>query len=696
VTPFDDLQAYLGLPRVGELRLSPHGTWLAATVHSLSADRRKFVPSIWRIPATPAVSNAPDGSDAPEQPGAGQPGGAVRLTRSAAGEDGAAFLPDGSLLFMSRRTAPASTPPDAEATDADAPTALWLLPATGGEAQRVAAPPGGISQVATATGCALVALTSALLPGSTGAADDEARRKARKDAGVSAILHESGPVRHWDHDLGPDALRVLLTGVAGAEEPRDLTGAPGRALDEHHLELAPDGGKVVTGWSVFEGNGARREEVAVIDCASGERTALLAAAGHDFNDPRISPDGSSVVAIRERHETYDSPGDVTLVVTKLDSSGSPEDLLPGFDRWPHSAAWAPDSGSVFFTADDGGRCPVFRVDLATGVVTRLTEDHGAYSSLCPAPGGRFLYALRSAVDSPPAAVRLDLTSPGSMPARLAGPAAEPVLPGRLAEVQAQASDGALIRGWLVLPGAAAGVAPAPLLLWVHGGPLSSWNSWSWRWNPWLAAARGYAVLLPDPALSTGYGLDFIARGHAAWGARPFDDLMAITDAVVARPDIDVGRTAAMGGSFGGYMANWIAGHTDRFRAIVTHASLWALDQMFGTTDSPALWWRHFGTPASHPERYAANSPHLHAGQIATPMLIIHGDKDYRVPIGEALRLWSDLGGRPGNLAGTKFLYFPDENHWVLTPGNAAIWYETVFAFLAQHVLGQPWRRPELL
>jgi dipeptidyl aminopeptidase/acylaminoacyl peptidase len=328
-------------------------------------------------------------------------------------------------------------------------------------------------------------------------------------------------------------------------------------------------------------------------------------------------------------------------------------------------------------------------------VTRLTTDDGAYTSLCPAPDGRSVYALRAAVGSPPAAVRLDASQPGE-PDRLDGPAGPLRLPGRLTEIETTASDGAALRAWLVLPTAAAADSPAPLLLWVHGGPLSSWNTWSWRWNPWLMAARGYAVLLPDPALSTGYGLDFIARGHAEWGGRPFTDLMAITDAAVARPDIDETRTGMMGGSFGGYMANWIAGHTGRFQAIVSHASLWALDQMFGTTDSPALWRRLFGTPQSHPERYSANSPHLHAAEISTPMLIIHGDRDYRVPIGEALRMWADLAGGPSGQAGAKFLYFPDENHWVLTPGNATIWYETVFAFLAQHVLGEPWRRPALL
>ena len=726
MTPFHDLHDYMALPRLTGLRLAPDGSWLAASVSALSADGRTFKTSIWRIPAGPAQARPAE----PANPAAaGWAGRAVRLTRSAEGEDNPAFLPDGSLVFLSARPAPpdglsadgssAGQPaaPQSPAAPGDGPArkrALWLLPADGGEACQLTAPPGGISRLATAAAAPLAAFTCPVLPGASGIADDAQRRKSRADAGVTAILHEAAPVRHWDHDLGPDQLRLLVSAVgpdgadqgelAGTElagaSPRDLTSEPGRALDEHHFELTPDGRYAVTGWSVYEACGERREEVAVIDTRTGTRRTLLTAPDADFSSPRISPDGRSVLAIRSGHDTVTEPGDVTLVLVPLDGGADPADLLAGLDRWPAETAWAADSGSVFFTADDHGRRPVFRAELGAAqpgpaTVTRLTTDDGAYASLCPAPDGRSVYALRAAVGSPPAAVRLDASQPGE-PDRLDGPAGPPRLPGRLTEVETTASDGAALRAWLVLPTAAAADSPAPLLLWVHGGPLSSWNTWSWRWNPWLMAARGYAVLLPDPALSTGYGLDFIARGHAEWGGRPFTDLMAITDAAVARPDIDETRTGMMGGSFGGYMANWIAGHTGRFQAIVSHASLWALDQMFGTTDSPALWRRLFGTPQSHPERYSANSPHLHAAEISTPMLIIHGDRDYRVPIGEALRMWADLAGGPSGQAGAKFLYFPDENHWVLTPGNATIWYETVFAFLAQHVLGEPWHRPALL
>ncbi len=527
---------------------------------------------------------------------------------------------------------------------------------------------------------------------------------------------------------------ILVTAVGvrpgAAVLPRDLTPQAGRALDEAAFELSPDGRLVVTGWSADDGAGGLRKDLVVIDTSSGERRTLLSAPGFDFTAPRIAPDGKRVAAIRERHETYDQASALTVVQVPLDAvshravpldvvaqgTGPPDvtapgavrldvvsaegpaetlDLLPGLEHWPAELAWAPDGSAVFITTADHGRGPVLRADLDTGAVTRLSTDHGAYSCLCPSPDGRFLYALRSAIDSPPLVVRLDATRPGE-PEFLHGPAAQPPLPGRLDEIEAAAADGTALRAWLVLPESARPDTPAPLLLWVHGGPYSSWNSWSWRWNPWLMAARGYAVLLPDPGLSTGYGHEFVARGHGHWGDLPFTDLMDITDAAIARGDLDAGRTAVMGGSFGGYMANWIAGHTTRFRAVVSHASLWALEQMFGTTDCPAEWRRQLGTPATRPERYAANSPDRHVAAITTPMLVIHGDKDYRVPVSEALRLWTDLASRPGQLAGSKFLYFPNENHWVLSPGNARIWYETVFAFLAQHVLGEPWERPALL
>jgi dipeptidyl aminopeptidase/acylaminoacyl peptidase len=727
-TPFDDLADYVAIPRVAGLRLSPDGSWLAAAVQTLSADGKKYLTSLWRIDTT-----------------GGPP---RRLTRSAEGEASPRFLPDGSLLFTSKRPDPGAGQTRQDGAPADV-AALWLLPPGGGEARVVAALPGGIAAVDVAAGSGAVVLSSPVLQaagrgveaggnnaeaggnnaeaggdgaeargngaeaGGNTAADDARLRKERGDAGVTAILHESAPVRYWDHDLGPDQLRLFSVDQdrireadgSGAGKPgefaglRDLTPEPGRALDEEAFELTPDGTSVLTGWWHWDPAGESHAELVTVDVATGKRRVLLSAPEYNFERPRVSPDGRLVVCERETQTTAERPPDVTLVLLGVNGAGAAgetgRDLLPGLDRWPGDAAWSPDSAAVYFAADDGGRRPVFRVDVQTGAVTRVTGDRGAYTDLNPAPDGRYLYALRSAVDSPPTPVRIDLSQDAAEagPAALDCPGVPLALPGHLEEVEAAADDGQPIRSWLVLPRAASPASQAPLLLWVHGGPMNSWNAWSWRWNPWLMAARGYAVLLPDPALSTGYGQEFVARGYHDWGARPLADIMAATEPVLARPDIDADRVGMMGGSYGGYMANWIAGHTYRFKAIVSHAGLWALDQMFGTTDHPMFWRPQFGDPLTQPEMYEANSPDRHIERIRTPMLVIHGNKDYRVPVSEALRLWWDLS-RHGLEA--KFLYFPDENHWILTPGNARIWYETVFAFLAQHVLGQDWERPALL
>jgi dipeptidyl aminopeptidase/acylaminoacyl peptidase len=466
-----------------------------------------------------------------------------------------------------------------------------------------------------------------------------------------------------------------------------LTESPGSALWDTDFDVSPDGGFVVTSWQQ-PADGASRHVVLVrIDTDSGERTVVADDPGADLWSPAIAPDGSAIVYARESYSTPEVAPRITLCCLRFGQS--PVDLALDWDRWPTSVAWSRDGSRVIVTADQDGRGPIFSIDPDGGAVTQLTYDDYAYTDVRAAPGG-VLYALRSSYAAPPHPVRID---PDGAVTEL--PCVEPPrLPGTLTEVEATATDGVRVRSWLVLPH---GDAPAPLLLWIHGGPLNSWNVWSWRWNPWLLAARGYAVLLPDPALSTGYGQAFIQRGWGAWGGAPYDDLMAATDAACAHPRIDGDRTAAMGGSFGGYMANWVAGHTDRFDAIVTHASLWALDQFGATTDASYYWIREMT-----PEMVAANSPHNHVGQISTPMLVIHGDKDYRVPIAEALRLWfgllteSRLPSAPDGTSPHQFLYFPSENHWVLSPQHAVLWYQVVTAFLSRHVLGEEIELPETL
>ncbi|VEG39996.1 dipeptidyl aminopeptidase/acylaminoacyl peptidase [Mycolicibacterium flavescens] len=585
--PFHDLDEYVALPRLSGLALSPDGTRLVTTVAQLNDKRTEYVSAVWEL-----------------DPAGAQP--ARRLTRGTKGESAPAFAANGDLLFIAVRPTP---------DDDEPPAALWRLPSTGGEAAQVLALPGGVEAVRPAREEDVVVVRSPLMPSARTIDDDRRLRSLRKDNKITAILHTGYPIRHWDSDLGPGEphlLGVALTDdSARGEDVRDLTAAPGAALRDSDFDVSSDGRFLVTTWQRPAPGASRHSVLMRIDLDSGERTVVVEEPAADVWSPAISPDGATVVYLRETFSNPDTPPRITLGCIRF--GDSPRVLTDDWDRWPASVTWLRDGSAVIVTADQDGRAPVFRVDLADGAVTQLTFDDYCYSDVVAAAGG-VLFALRSSYAAPPHPVRID---PDGAITELPC-AGLPPLPGTLTELETTSADGRRVRSWLALP---AGDGEAPLLLWIHGGPLASWNVWSWRWNPWLLAARGYAVLLPDPGMSTGYGQDFIARGWGAWGGAPFEDLMAITDAACAHPRIDASRTAAMGGSFGGYMANWVAGHTDRFDAIVTHASLWALDQFGATTDSSYYWLREMTRDMAQ-----ANSPHHHVGDIRTPMLVIHATR----------------------------------------------------------------------
>ena len=666
-----NLEDFLALPRVASLHLSPDGRRLVATVQSVAGDGKSFTGALWDVD--------PEG----RRP-------ARRLTHSAQGESAAGLLPDGSILFTSPR-------PDAAASDGkdgDAP-ALYVLPAAGGEPQRLFAPGGGVRDVAVARGSSTVVVCAAVHPGSDSLAGDEAREKARGDAGVSALLFEHYPMHWWDSPLAgrePHYFALDLSSLDGAPPaPRDLTPQPpwNGWLADTAADLSRDGAVLVTGARTRHGADAQ-VDLLRIDVATG-RQRVLQQADADHDQPVISPDGRLVACIRYSWGRPSQPAHQELLVVDLDS-GVAKVLAADWDGTFGALTWAPDSSALFVATEERGHGPVYRLEL-DGTRTRLTAG-GAYGNVLASPDGATLYALRSHVDAPPQPVALDSRTPEQQPRVLQGPpGAVPALDTRVEELEAAGEDGVAIHAWLVLPPDASAATPAPLALFIHGGPYSSWMGWHWRWNPHVLAAHGYAVLLPDPRLSTGYGRAHVDAAWGDWSGRPYTDILACVDAAVARPDVDETRTAAMGGSYGGYMANWIAGHTDRFQAIVSHAGVWAMDQMHGTTDFGPFLEREFGSPVTEFESWMARSPHRSAGSVRTPMLVIHGARDRRVPAEEAVRLWTDLQLRGVD---SKLLWLPDENHWVLKPQTARVWYQTVIAFLDHHVRGLPWRRPELL
>jgi dipeptidyl aminopeptidase/acylaminoacyl peptidase len=690
-----DLETFLAQPRLGGLTLSPDGGRLVVGVSTPAPDGQRFRTALWAID--------PDGEAAPRQ-----------LTRSTPGESAATFGADGSLLFVSPRPDPDAKPEE------DPPAALWSLPPDGGEARLLLAPAAGIEGIDVADDSGDLAVQAGLHPEADSFASDRERTKARKEAGVTAQLFTTYPIRYWDHYLGPrepahwvvpaDALADPDAPVPlhppkdeeddeAADERRPAEGAAklvtrGIGLRNASSVLTPDGSTLITSLRpdadtlAIGGPDELTSDLVAIDVQTGEQRVLLSD-HRSFGGPAVSPDGRQVVCVATELGDPDNAAENTIVLVDL-TDGTSREVASDLDLWPAELQWLPSGEAILFSADEQGHRPIFRIDLDGDEVTRLTAA-GAYSDVCVARDGDRLYALYAHIGTPHRPVRLDATTTDQEPVELPSPVGITPDNATFERVVATADDGVEVGSWLVVPDDVDG--PVPLVVLIHGGPLASWNTWHWRWSPFVLADAGYAVLLPDPALSTGYGRDFIQRGWGRWGKEPYTDLMTAVEHAAADDRVDGDRVLAAGGSFGGYMANWVAGHTDRFRGIITHASLWALENFHGTTDMGVFWEREFGDPYRDASKYEENSPDRHVGSITTPMLVIHGEKDLRVPVSESLILWTDLAR---NGADARFLYFPDENHWILKPQNARVWYQTVLAFLAEHLDGADFERPELL
>lgn len=650
-TDFTDIDGFLRIPRLASVAASDDGRVVAA-IQEADEPGAKIVSSLWELDPTG------------EQP-------ARRLTFSAKGESSPRFAPDGSLLFSSSR-------PDPEGEAEEEVAAIWRLPRTG-EAQVVASAPAGLSLLSVAGDGTMLAATS-VLPGGT-LEDDAERRTARKDAKQTTIWHTGMPIRLWDHEIGDESRRLVLVSPGG--DLTDLTPDVGTVtLHAASADLSPDGTTVATSWTQRVRGGETRSSIALIDTATLRRSVLCAADDTaQYGSPLFSRDGRHLAVIRS---TASSPTHTSYSRLEIHRVGIGDPVTAQLgDLSITDLEWTPE-GTLLVAGDLHSSGAVLAVDPTTGEPRTVAGD-GVFSSLAAAPGGA-LVALRGDIATPARPVLLG--ADGQL-TELPAPGAVGALPGTLQWVETDV-DGITVGGWLCTPAASSEASPAPVMLWIHGGPHGSYNAWSWRWCPWLAVERGYAVLMPDPAMSTGYGDAGLNRG---WPRRPdvvFRECETLFDAVLERAELDGSRTAMLGASFGGFMANWIAGHTERFDAIVSHAGLWALPQQHRTTDAAASKMRVHRHEDEDPQWYRASSPHHEAEAITTPMLITHGNRDYRVPISEALRLWWDLvstwDGEPQDMP-HRFLQLTSENHWVLTPSNALAWNQAVLAFCDQHVLG---------
>jgi len=657
-----NVEQHISLKRVSALTASPDGRWLAVVVQRLDRDGAKYVSDLWKVPT--------DGS------------AATQLTRGDSKDTSPCFRHDGALCFLSNRQ-PNEIKPD---EDAEKRMQVWCLPSAGGEPQQLTDEPLGVEGFRCARQADKMALLAPVL---TDVPHDKQREAAaeRKKKGASARRYTRQPVRHWDHWLHENEefpFTHVIACDAGGGNRVDLTpGARHEFAIEPALDIAPDGKRVAV---TRHTPGADREldtTILLIDVDTRQQRVIGEAPLVNFDAPVFSRDGRFIASTR----AFRSPKIVMrprAVVIDV-AAASTRELATHWDRWPNVCDWSADGRHMVVSADDAGFTPVFTIDVDRDAVQCVTASDagGTHSDLVALTDGR-IAGIRSSLSEAPECfvteARAD--SPPKLLARLSGH--EKAEFAVVENLTVASTDGAPIQLFLVKPKEARG--PLPLLLWIHGGPIGmDTDGWHWRWNPLLAVAQGYAVALPNPRGSTGFGQDFIQGiwGNV-WGAQCYEDLMAVADALVARPDINGERTMAMGGSFGGYMTNWIGSQNDRFKCLITHASIVTMAQFTGTTDHPAWWYLEMGgeDPYADMARFDRFAPIRHIKNWTTPTLIIHGELDYRCPINEGLNLFEALQyhGVPSEL-----LVFPDENHWILKPRNITAWYEAVLEFIGRHL-----------
>jgi dipeptidyl aminopeptidase/acylaminoacyl peptidase len=655
------VEDHIRLRRVAGIAPSPDGTWLAVSLQRLDRDGTKYVSDLWKVPV--------DGS------------AAVQLTRGESKDVAPAFRHDGALAFLSNRQ-PNEVKPD---EDADKRMQVWILPAEGGEARQLTDEPLGVEGFKFAAKADRLVLFAPVL---ANVAHDKQRETAAERAkkGTSARVFRKQPVRHWDHWLhqSPDRANThLICCRADGTDRRDLTPDVTTQLDiEPHLDISADGRRALVVWRETGTDREDDNKVVLFELDAGTHKVLPQDETSNTENARFSPDGRTNAAVR----TTRSPQRVVRpTLTLLDLEGNAREIATAWDRWPHVHDWTPDGATILVTADDDGVVPVFAVNARSGAVERLTSrDHtGSHADVHALPQGGFACSRSSLLDAPEcyahdgragsatrALARLSNFTPADAWAEVES-------------ITTKSTDGAMIQSWVTRPKQA---GKHPVLMWIHGGPIGmSGDGWHWRWNSLLSVAQGYTVVQPNPRGSTGFGQDFVQGiwGNV-WGGQCFEDLMAVTDAIEQRADVDPTRVMAMGGSFGGYMTNWIGTQTARFRCLVTHASIVTMANFTGVTDHPAWWYLEMGgeNPYADPDGYDRFAPIRHITKWKTPTLIVHGELDYRCPIGEGLNLFEALQYHGVD---SELVVFPDENHWILKPRNIVAWYDNELGFIGRHM-----------
>ena len=497
--------------------------------------------------------------------------------------------------------------------------------------------------------------------------------------------------RHWDQWETPGNYSRVFTVVL---RPDGKLGTLGTAMDGDLVGDAPSkpfGGGDEISWSAdssavlfalrhADANEAKSTNLDIYRSALQNPTPVNLSSDNAGMDttPAASPDGKWLAWTSMARATYEAE---RLVIKLMDlKSGKTTALTDTWDRSIASLAWAANSKSFLVTAQDVLETPLYRVDLK-GKITRLTE-RGSITEAVPLKNGGVVYAINS-INGPSDLFHMDTKGKTTQLTNVNADTMAMLDPVSYQKFDFTGANGDQVYGQIVKPQGATG--KLPVLLLVHGGPQGTFNnSWSYRWNPAVMASQGYAVVSIDFHGSTGYGQKFTDSIHKNWGGWPLEDLQKGMEAVgKIDAQLDSNNACALGGSYGGYMMNWISGNwPDRFKCLVNHAGIFDLRAMAYETEE--LWfdqWDNGGpwTTRSDAEKW---NPVNHVAKWKTPTLVIHGERDYRIPYSQSLAAFTALQQQGVE---SKLLVFPDENHWVLKPKNSIQWHQTVFDWVGKHL-----------
>ena len=613
---------------------------------------------------------------------------------------GTAGGPPRAFPDSATRASEARWSPDGKRVAYVAAGQLWVAEAGGAGRVSLAHLAGGAYGPVWSPSGDKIAFTSAVTPSCDDDACNAERAQARAADPVKAHIADSLMVRHWNAWDDGTRRHLFVVGTGGGV-PRDVTPhaaydvPPGPFYSSEGYAFSPDGQEVAF-TAVDAGRTAAWStnlDLYVVPAVGGPATAITAGnAGADAN-PVYSPEGRYIAYRSQARAGFESDRWRLMLYDRR--TKTTKELLPAWDRGADRYAFAPDGKSMFIQAVDAARTKIFRVPLleaASGVSAEgapqaiVSERNNTQLTIDRA--GRTIAWLRDAIDRPPEVLVAAVTAGGISSVRAATHANDSLL----AAVRLEPAEdfwfksvkGDSVQGMIVRPPQWTPGASYPVVLLIHGGPQTPWlDSWSVRWNAELFASPGYGVVLVNPRGSPGYGQRFTDEVSGDWGGAAYADLMNGLDAALARFTwLDGARAVAAGGSYGGYMVNWIAGHNDRFKALVSHAGVFDLEAMSGATDE--LWFtdREFTAPYWDPlamaTQYRTWSPHLYVARMRTPMLVIAGEQDYRVPYTESLSLFTALQrqGVPSRL-----IIFPGEGHWILKPQDQRLWWTEVLGWL---------------